>query len=61
MPRKTGRPPLDKEDPSTSVHVRIPSKTYDKMYTAAVHDRVSVPEWIRQQLLRNSRVRPDQG
>lgn len=46
----TGRPPLDRTDPSTKVCVTLPSKSYDALYRAASHARVSVPELIRTEI-----------
>jgi hypothetical protein len=45
--RREGRPPLDRSDPSVSVHVRVPTRQYDAVYERAQAARVSVPEFIR--------------
>jgi hypothetical protein len=50
MKRTQGRPPLDADDPSVDVHVRMPSKQYDDTFLRAQRDRVSVPEIIRRDL-----------
>ena len=42
--RRTGRPPLDDDDPSVAVNVRMPSRTYDLLCERAQHERVSPPE-----------------
>ena len=47
VPRRFGRPPLDADDPSVTVNVRLPSKVYDKVYQAAQRERCGVPEVIR--------------
>jgi hypothetical protein len=49
-PKRQGRPPLDKEDPSVSVNVRVPGKLYDRMYERAQRERVTIPELIRRNL-----------
>jgi hypothetical protein len=48
MIRRPGRPPLDDDDPSTQMSLRLPSKQYDAVYRAAERARVTVPEYIRQ-------------
>jgi hypothetical protein len=45
--RRPGRPALAADDPSVDVHVRIPSRDYDVVYTKAQACRVSVPELLR--------------
>ncbi|MEP7304203.1 MAG: hypothetical protein ABJA98_01670 [Acidobacteriota bacterium] len=45
-----GRPPLDDDDPSVDVHLRMPSKQYDDAYKRAGRERVSVPEQIRKDM-----------
>lgn len=47
-----GRPPLDDEDPSVGVSVRMPSKQYDALHARASGERVSVPEIIRRAIRR---------
>jgi hypothetical protein len=42
-----GRPPLAVNDPSVSVHVRLPARQYDAVYQRAQHARVSMPEYVR--------------
>lgn len=54
--RKPGRPPLDRTDPSFQLCLTLPSKFYDAIYRAASRERVSMAEFIRQQLARR---RPD--
>jgi hypothetical protein len=53
-PRRRGRPPLDPSDPapSTNVHVRLPAKQYDVLYSQAVAARMTVPQFIRAELQR---------
>jgi hypothetical protein len=48
--RPRGRPPLDVEDPSVDIHLRLPSKQYDQIYRSAQDARVTVPEWIRRRV-----------
>jgi hypothetical protein len=48
--RAPGRPPLDDDDPSVDVHVRMPSKQYDDTYKRAGQERVSVPAMIRRDM-----------
>jgi hypothetical protein len=50
MKRSPGRPPLDDNDPSTQVGVRMPSKQFDDLYRRAQRERVSVAEIIRREL-----------
>jgi hypothetical protein len=45
--RCPGHPPLDDDDPSVPVHVKMPSKQYDEIYRRARTARISVPEQIR--------------
>ena len=45
--RPTGRPPLQRGDPSVSVHLRVPSSQYDAAYQRAKTVGVSVPEFLR--------------
>lgn len=47
MKRAPGRPPLDDDDPSVPVCVKMPLKQYDDTYGRAKLARVSVPEQIR--------------
>jgi len=51
MKRTPGRPPLDDDDESVDVHVRMPSKQYDETYRRARGSRMTVPERIRRDLL----------
>jgi len=53
--RRPGHPPLDDTDPSTSVHVRLPSTQYDNLYAIARRERVTVPEVIRRLIRRDDR------
>jgi hypothetical protein len=50
MTRRRGRPPLDDDDESTSVHLRLPAKKYDELCERARIQRVNVPELIRREL-----------
>ena len=53
--RRPGRPPLDPDDPSTTVNVRLPGREYDRLYTIAQQQRLTVPEMIRRALARDRR------
>jgi hypothetical protein len=50
MKRPPGHPPLDDDDASVPVHVKMPSKQYDETYDRAQRARVSVPEQIRRDM-----------
>jgi hypothetical protein len=45
-----GRPRVDPGDVSVSVHLRLPSRTYNAACTRAKVARVSVPELLRREL-----------
>jgi hypothetical protein len=49
-PRRPGRPPLDPDDPSVPVHVKLPSKQYDLLYERARQERTTIPELVRRAL-----------
>jgi hypothetical protein len=51
--RRPGRPPLDPEHPSATVHLTVPGPTYDAIYAQAQRDGVSIPEVIRRKLARD--------
>ena len=53
--RRQGRPPLDDNDPSVAISLRVPSKQYDALYERASRERVTVPELIRRALARECR------
>ena len=46
-PKRPGRPPLAPGDTTTSVHIRVPSKLFDKACTAATEQRTTVRDIIR--------------
>lgn len=46
--RARGRPPIDRHDPSVSLHFRIPSKQYDLTLKQADAARLSHADWLRQ-------------
>jgi len=48
--RAPGHPPLDENDPSVPVHVKMPSQQYDDTYARARRSRVSVPEQMRRDM-----------
>jgi hypothetical protein len=49
-PKRRGRPPLDPEDHSISVHIRLVSKHYDALCARAGEDRRTLPDTIRRAL-----------
>lgn len=48
--RRTGRPPLDRDDTTVKVTVSMPSRLYDRMDERAKRDRVNLPTAIRRAL-----------
>jgi hypothetical protein len=48
--RPTGRPPLDRSDPSVKVNLTMPSKQYDSLYAEARKRQATIPEVIRDRL-----------
>lgn len=50
MADKRGRPPVDPDDPSVPVHVKLPATQYDQVCHKAQQAHVTVPEWIRRAL-----------
>jgi hypothetical protein len=51
-PKKTGRPPLDPNDPSVRVCFRMPGQQYDALYRRAQQQRTTVGTVIRRSLKR---------
>jgi len=47
---RRGRPPLDRDDPSQLLHLRIPSKQYAATTTQALRERLTRAEWVRRTL-----------
>ena len=47
MKRTPGRPPLDDDDDSVSVHLRMSAAQYTETYRRAQEERKTVPEVIR--------------
>ena len=45
--RKRGRPPLSETEASTAVHVAMPISLFDRVYSEATKEHVTVPEIIR--------------
>jgi hypothetical protein len=45
--KRRGRPPLDPDDPSVNLHIRLVSKQYDALCARAGQDRRTLPEMIR--------------
>jgi hypothetical protein len=52
---KRGRPALSPDETSADVHLTVPASLYDRIYTEAATDRISVPEFIRQIITRELR------
>jgi hypothetical protein len=48
--RRPGRPPLAPDDVSVPVCVSLPSQQLRAYEASAKHDRLTVHDWIRQQL-----------
>jgi hypothetical protein len=48
--RPVGRPPLDHDDPSVPVSLRMPSKQFEDVCERAKADRMTMAEWIRHML-----------
>jgi hypothetical protein len=57
--RPPGRPPLDRSDPSASVHVRLPARQFDELYRRAQHERTSMAAIIRRAI--SCKYPPDDG
>jgi hypothetical protein len=53
---KRGRPRLDPADTSTSVHFKLPSKTYAATIAEASSRRLTLSEYIRQSLKEAKRL-----
>jgi hypothetical protein len=51
-PRRRGRPPLDPNDSSVSVHLRVTPKLYDELYAQARVRRCSMLDLIRARIAR---------
>ena len=49
---RPGRPPLDDDDPSVSVHVKVPGQTFDQLYEKSRRERVSMPALVRRAIAR---------
>jgi hypothetical protein len=50
VPRRIGRPPIDVDDDSVPVHLKMPGRAYDVLWRRAQRERCSVPELIRREL-----------
>jgi hypothetical protein len=50
MTKRTGRPPLDPDDPTVKVTISLPTKQFDRLCTAARQHDLSLPEVIRRAL-----------
>lgn len=48
--KREGRPPVQAGDVSVPVHLKLPSRDYDKYDQAARDQRISLPELIRRKL-----------
>jgi hypothetical protein len=60
MKGSRGRPPLDEDDPSVPVHVKLPSKVFDAMRLRAQQNRITVQEEIRR-AMRNATAEEKRG
>jgi hypothetical protein len=54
--RRRGRPRLSAAEGSADVHLTLPEGMYDKAYSVASRERISVPEVIRRALSRALRA-----
>jgi hypothetical protein len=54
---KRGRPPVDADDRTVLVKVRLPPRQYDELYAQARRDDVTIPELIRRTLRQKASVR----
>ena len=61
MPRQPGRLPLDPNDPSALVHLRLPGRQYDQLFAVAQRSRMTVPEVIRRLIARDRRADDVEG
>lgn len=50
--RGRGRPRLERDDRTTSITVRLPTKEFDAVHTCANDERVTFSDWIRRTLKR---------
>jgi len=57
MKRSRGHPPLDDDDESVAVSVKMPSKQFDDAYDRAKRARVTIPEQIRRDMREASEKR----
>lgn len=54
--KRRGRPPLDPDDPSVALHVRLPAKQFDATYQQAQAARQTMADWVRH-VLRDAAAR----
>jgi hypothetical protein len=59
-PKRRGRPPLDPDNPSVTLNVRMPARQLDELYRRAYQMRGSVPQLVRGVLNSWLRRRPDE-
>jgi hypothetical protein len=52
MSRRPGRPPLDRDDPSVQMSLRLPARQYEALCRAATVYRTTVPDLVRLALVR---------
>ena len=52
-PKPRGRPPIARGEPSAAVHLTLSISVYDRLYHEASAARVTVPERVRQALVRD--------
>lgn len=50
--KRPGRPPLDANDDSTSVSLKVPAKLYEQVCQLADRQRIKPPELIRRAMRR---------
>jgi len=55
MALKPGRKPLDPNDPSKMVCLKMPSRQYDQLYAQAQRERITIGDVIRRELAKEMR------
>ena len=53
--RRTGRPPLDRTDPSVGLSVKMPSREFDRVYQEARERGLSLSAFTRRILAQHAR------
>ena len=53
-PKRSGRRPIDPENPAVSVTFRLPLKQYNRLYQQAAESRCSLAEQVRRIVTRRA-------